>query len=179
MTVETTERPAARGRARATTHSDELLVGQRNDLHIEGSDYVERGTLIEPVETALPNGYVAQLAFNEEPVKIMINAQGENPENAVFVQVNGKGAEILMNGAFVSMGFIPCDIEVTTKRKYLEVLARAKKESIQTDFGQNQNNGESFNVLKRRNALQHNFTVVEDANPIGRAWLQSIIADKA
>lgn len=176
--TEVKERPAARGRARATIHSDDLQVGQRNDLQIEGADYIDRDNLVETVGTVVPDGYLGQLAFNEEPVKIVINAQGENPENAVLVQVNGKGAEIYMNGGWVSVGYIPCDIEVTTKRKYLEVLARAKKETVTTKFGQNLNDGESFNVLQRRNALQHNFTVIEDQNPIGRAWLQSIIADK-
>lgn len=177
MTVVAADRASTR--ARKTVYSDELSVGQRNDLHISEDNQTDNESGIQTVDTPLGNDHLSQLAFNEEPVKIIIHAIGENPENAVFVQVNGRGAEVLMNDKFVSMGgYLPCDIPVTTKRKYLEVLARAKKETINTDFGQNASSGEAFNTIKRRNALQHNFEVLEDKNPIGRAWLQSIISDK-
>ena len=176
--TEVVERPETKPRGRKVTHSDEIGVGQRNDLDLTDTSNVDRDTILVAADTPIQDNYLAQLKFNEEPVSIIINPQGENPENSIPAWVNGKGAEVLMDGKWVEMGYLPCEMELTIKRKTLEVLARAKKESIVTEFGKRADSGDSFNTLNRRNALQHNFTVTKDDNPIGQAWLRSIINEK-
>jgi hypothetical protein len=169
-----------RGRpARTTQYSDEVDVGQRGDLRMEteGTDYADREVGIVTADSQIQSEYVKALSFNEEPVTIVINEKSEaNPENAVFIGVNGRGAEMLMDGKWLEMFWLPIGVELTTKRKYLEQLLRSKKEQVSTKVEHTERS--IYNKIVRVNALTQNVSIIKDANPIGAAWFRSIINDR-
>ncbi len=119
---------------------------------------------IEVVDRVAPADAMALEAFMNEPVTIMVHESTEEDEpDLVLVGVNGV-TQYLKRG----------DAQ-TVKRKYVEVLARAKL----TDYKQNLDPqlGELMNRLKQRHALKYPFSVIEDRNPKGGAWLKSILAE--
>lgn len=62
------------------------------------------------------------------------------------------------------------------KRYFVERLARAKR----TSYSQNLDErlGESMNNMQSRHALRYPFSVIEDKNPKGSAWLRQILAER-
>lgn len=115
-----------------------------------------------------------RLAMAEDPVKIIINPSNEeNAPTSYPVWVNGRGGEVFMNGQWLPITYLPVGVELTVKRKYVEVLARAKTDNIRTVH-------DSANVERPRNIVQRttsavaNFTVLEDANPRGPAWFAEL-----
>lgn len=115
-----------------------------------------------------------RLDMNEDPITIIINPSNEeNAPTSYPVWVNGKGGEILMNGQWLPITYLPVGVELVTKRKYVEVLARAKTDNIRTVH-------ESANVERPRNTIQRttsavaNFTVLEDKNPRGPAYFAEL-----
>lgn len=142
-----------------------------------GRGLPERGdSQIAVPETHINNEYLAALAFNEEPVMIRIEPSGdENAAMTVDCAVNGKGAEILdlRNGKWLEMNILPVGLVVTTKRKYVEVLARSKQMRVRTpDHGDGKNIDN--NNLTRTHSRGHVFSVVKDTDK-GTAWLTGIL----
>lgn len=128
-----------------------LTIGER---HRE-TDIIDKVVSLEGAELE---------AFMSEPVKIVIaESAEENDPPMVQVGVNGVTQ------------FIVRGMEQTVKRKYVERLARAKR----TDYDQTIDDrlGEAMNRLRRRNALRFPFTVLEDRNPRGQAWLRGVLAE--
>jgi hypothetical protein len=119
--------------------------------------------------------YAAELAFNEEPVLIVLQQSGEkNAPPFVPCFVNGKGCEILINGRFVSTGYFPVGVKLITRRKYVEVLARSKVTNVRTkhDDATHEN---PQNRIERTVYANAPFTVLEDKNPKGAEWLANLI----
>lgn len=116
---------------------------------------------IEPVEGPYAMQKAEALAFNEEKVKVMIHeSTDENAENPVQLCVNGRN-QFLFRGQ-----------PLVIRRKYLEVLARAKG----TRYAQRkEGTAEQQNMMLPHSALKYPFTVIEDPNPKGAAWLQGIL----
>ena len=117
---------------------------------------------------------LAALAFGEEAIAIIIQPSGER--NAQIVHdawVNGKGAEVFVNGKWFEYGCIPVGIEVITKRKYAEVLARKKTTNITTQEIRHDDHEE--NNLIRHTSHGCPFSVIEDRNPRGRQWLSDLL----
>lgn len=109
------------------------------------------------------------LAFYEEKVEIMIvDSNDVNPENYVFLSVNGKGP--MPYGS----PWVPRNEPVTMARKYVEQLARAKPVSMRTEEITDLQGARGIRV-KRHAALRYPFTVLRDPNPKGRAWLEEIM----
>ncbi len=111
----------------------------------------------------LDDGYASQLAFMEEVVEVMVHESTDpNAEPIVHVAVNG------MNQ------FFPRGEAVACKRKYLEVLARAKETSISTQTVNTDR--DVINRINQHTALRYPFSVIRDSNPKGAAWLKSVLA---
>lgn len=70
---------------------------------------------------------------------------------------------------------IPRGAVVPVKRMHVEVLARMRE----TKYRQHQNNmdPEAGNVLHPTHAMVYPFEIVEDKNPLGRAWYERILAE--
>lgn len=118
--------------------------------------------------------FAERIEMGNDPVTIMINPSNEeNAPQSYPVWVNGKGAEVFMNGQWLPVTYLPVGVELITKRKYVEVLARAKTDNIKTVH-------DSANVERPRNVVQRttsavaNFTLLEDKNPKGPAWFAEL-----
>ena len=99
---------------------------------------------IEPITDL--QGYsdkAAQLAFMEEPMSILIHeSTDQNPEYFVFLSVNGKGP---MPG---NTKWVPRGVQIDIARKYIEILCRAKPETIRTVEGVDNTGGKTMNIVR-------------------------------
>lgn len=112
---------------------------------------------------------IAALAFLEEPVTIRIHGTtDDNAEQMIFCQVNGQGPG--PNG----IPYLPREIAVTIKRKFVEVLARARPVKVKHSERFNPESGERESVLNTKSSLMYPFDIVNDSDK-GRAWLTGII----
>jgi len=111
------------------------------------------------------NEYAKALAFMEEPVTVLVHeAATDNETPLVDVYVNG-----------VAQYFIRGE-PVTCKRKYVEGLCRAKPTHISTSV-EERNSENPSNKVSRRSSLRYPFSVIEDKNPNGAAWLRKTLAE--
>lgn len=147
--------------------SQEQQIGQDTyvDMPTTGplSGMVRTDQQIDLVTSPPQNDYLEALAFNEEPIDVMVHESTDrNAEPLVDIYVNGT-VQRFMRGQVQ-----------TVKRKYVEVLARAKQTSIQTSI--QQTNDEVFNRINKHTALRYPFSIHRDPNPKGAAWIKSILA---
>lgn len=156
-------------------HSEDFPLAQKEDLDISMDQQIVHGeALANPVNDA-KSKFMQDLAFNEEPVTIIIeeNTRSDFPETMVPVTVNGEGAELLMEGKWVRAGWLPIGKEITTKRKYVEVLARSKSDSIRT-VHDDATVERPRNTVQRRTSANYPISILRDDNPRGRDWLATI-----
>lgn len=134
--------------------------------------------VVEASADELHKSRLEALAFAEQPICIIVH--GSNEKNAQIVHdvwVNGKGAEVFVNGKWVEFGCIPVGIEVITKRKYVEVLARKKSDSVRTEVIKHADSEQ--NLVHRETIHGCPFSVIEDRDPRGREWLATIMRERA
>jgi hypothetical protein len=112
----------------------------------------------------------AILAFMEEPVKVIISDDsGKNPEKYIYLAVNGRGAG--PNG----IPWVPRGVEITVKRKFLNVLAGARQVKY-TNYEEVNSEGERQSKQRATANDRYPFSVVEDLNPRGIDWLRQLRA---
>lgn len=131
-----------------------------------------RETLIERV-TDLPNAArkADLLAFAEEKLSVMIHeASDQNPENFVFLAVNGRGP-----GAYGDP-WVPRGVAVNMARKFVERLARAKVVNIRTVEAADADGARTM-AIKRSASLRYPFSILSDPNPQGAQWLRTVMAE--
>lgn len=160
------------------TYTGDMPMSQKDDIDISLGKHVERTESFANVTgAALEGNYASQLAFNEEPITIRIEPnprQSEAPETHVPVVVQGKGAEVFVDGKWTELTWLPIGIILTTKRKFVEVIARARTDHIKTHH-------EEANVERPRNAVHRStvqnypVSVMQDKNPLGAEWLSRIM----
>ena len=130
---------------------------------------------IEPVhDIAKIYDKAAALAFNEEKVTVMLmdSSDGDtNPEPFVFLAVNGRGP---MPGPAELSNWVPRNEPIAMARKYVEVLARAKPVHFRTVEALDAQ-GYKTTKLRSTAALRYPFTVIQDSNPRGAAWLAELL----
>ena len=116
--------------------------------------------------STLAGDYAAALAFNEEPVTILLHRGREkNAPTAEMVGVNGV------------IKWIPVDTPVKIERKFVENLARAQPININTRSGESDGDDLAFNHVQRSLSSLVSFSVLEDANPRGREWLTRVMRE--
>ncbi len=148
--------------------SGDTKIAQKDDLV---GDLSDRKPEIIRGEKIVDADYLDELAFNEEPVTIRIEPSSEKNAAAHFpVWVNGKGCEVLINGQWVPVGYIPVNTVLTVKRKYVEVIMRAKLDTVTTDVVEEAGK-DPINKVKRFTAAVHAFSIIKDDNPLSQAWL--------
>jgi hypothetical protein len=167
-------------RAKRETNTGDMKVGQRDDILISGTGPVHRqAETIVRLEDALHPEYADALAFDQEPVAIRLEPTGqENAPMQIQCHVNGRPAELLINGKWVPYGWIPVGKVVVTKRMYVEVLARAKPEAIKTDVHEIMGQ-DPMNMIRRTQSTRCPLSIIKDNNPRGAEWLTRIIAEAA
>ncbi len=107
----------------------------------------------------------AALAFNEEVIQIMVH-ESTDKNSSPLVDVYNNG---------IPQRFIRGQVQAV-KRKYVEVLARAKPVGIRTSTAES-GDGEIYNRIAKTSALAYPFSIVSDPNPKGPAWIKKILAE--
>ncbi len=161
---------AATGRREVNT--SDVKIDQKPSIAVE--DLADRAPEIVVAENMSDKDYQAELAFMEEPMTIRIDPSNE--ENAPMsypVWCNGRGFEVLMNGKWVQIIYAPVNVILVTKRKYVEILAKAKKDAIKT---KHEETGSEIinNRVERRTSAMANFSIIRDDNPKGAEWLTEL-----
>lgn len=118
------------------------------------------------VDTPVQSDHFRELMFMEEIVTVLIPA-GNNPDaEEQFIDVGNNGVR----------QFIERGVPQVIRRKFVEVLARAKREKISTPEFTDATGARTTKIV-RTPALIHGFQIVEDKNPNGAAWLRRILAE--
>lgn len=163
---------------RRETNTADMQMGQKDDLDLSIGATLTHGESLVDVAGDVTHAqqYMSALAFMEEPVTIRIeeNSRSDFPETHVPVAVNGKDAEVLQNGSWLSIGWLPIGAALTTKRKYVEVLARSRSDSIKT-VHDDANVERPRNTLNRRTSSNYPLSIIQDNNPRGHEWLSRIM----
>ena len=121
----------------------------------------------------LNRNYQEALKFMEDPVTIVVTRSSEKyAPHVIDCWVNGKGAEILMNGKWVETRAVPVGMPVTTKRKYVEVLLRSKTDTVNTKVHKREDS--ELNEVERYTSARAPLQVLKDANPKGTAWMMDM-----
>jgi len=147
----------------------EIKVGQDKDLILPTSGSISKEVQelreIEIVDKPLESNFTSALAFMEEPVDIVVSEDtNPNAENPVQVSVNG-----------VNQFFMRGQVQ-TVKRKFVEVLARAKRTAITTPEV-NDANGARTMRISQNSSLRYPFQVMHDPNPKGMPWLRGVLSE--
>jgi len=137
---------------------------------------IERTPDIIVSETPLTSKDLDRLAFNEEPMTIMIHRSHEkfSPRCTDFIAIQGVKAEMLFRNGWVQMGYLPRGQSFITKRKYVEALAGSKMDTIHTNV-EDLPGGDTRNIVDRIVSATCTFSVIEDKNPLGAEWLARIL----
>lgn len=156
---------------RQELYSGDVAVAQKDDLI---GDLSDRKPEIVVGEKIVNTDYMDELAFNEEPVTIRIEASSEKNAAAHFpVWVNGRGGEVLINGQWLEVKYFPVNTVLTTKRKYVEVVMRAKIDTVTTDVIEEPGK-DPINKVKRFTSAVNSLSIIKDDNPLSRAWLTEL-----
>ena len=162
-------------RARPELHTADIKIDQKPIIQTR-EDLLEEIVIAPEV---LEADYQAALKFAEEPVTILIQRTGEKfAPKVVDLWVNGKGPEVMIKGRWVEFKALPVGMPVTTKRKYVEVLARSKVEDVKTRVS-DEDKEHPLNEIERFLSSKAPFSVIEDRNPKGAEWLMGLVRSHA
>lgn len=156
--------------------TEDMPVAQRPEVDLgDLVNFIRNESLVKIEGKPLTAEYTAELAFNEEPVVIRIeeNSRSDHPETHVACAVNGTDAEVFQNGKWVRIGWLPVNMPLTVKRKYVEILARSNSESIRT-IHDDATVAMPNNRVRRATSSNYPITVIRDDNPKGHEWLSRI-----
>jgi len=150
--------------------SNEVKIGQ-DQLHevpatgsIDPEDFRDQFEIVDGPKLA---DKAAALAFMEEKVVVRIHPTSERSREKIpCLSVNGVNQYIVRGRPQV------------IRRKFLEVLARAKEDNVETPFSRDNNGYDTYNIYKTQ-SLKYPFELIEDRNPNGRAWLDKILSEAA
>lgn len=140
-----------------TTKMDDITLPTSGPLNLETTVIEQNADIIGIKEKA------EALAFNEEKIVIMIHESTDpNAENPVPLGNNGR------------MVYLNRGEEYRISRKYAERLCLAKAHGVRTAEVRDANGDRTTKVV-RTAALAYPFSVLQDNNPKGREWLQSLM----
>ena len=157
---------------RQELHSDSLPnPEQRPPVTDDPSTYEGDVVLTERTHQ---QAYLDELAFMEEAVTIRLEPSSDkNAATAFPIWVNGKMAEVYQNGRWDEIGYLPVGRTLTVRRKVLEVIVRAKVDTVHTEI-RDMDSERPNNVAQRFTSPVHSFSILEDRNPRGPAWVQEL-----
>lgn len=160
-------------------HTGDMEIRQKSSIVLAGLDEaLEHDSEKEIIpEKQLIAERMEALAFNEEPIMIRIEPSSEkNAPKCVDCWVNGKGAEVFdtHDKRWYAYGALPVGRAIITRRKYVEVLARSKRDEVTTEIiGKDKDRPE--NIVHRETSQRATFSVIDDRNPKGVEWLRRLI----
>lgn len=156
-------------------NSSDVKPNQRASVDL---DLPRESESIIALDGAMPDtDYMAELAFMEEPVTVRFQKGSEKfAPNVIDCWVQGRGAEQFVNGKWMICGWLPVNHPVTTRRKYLGVLAGAKHDSIETEVIKHETHED--NRANIYSSGKYPFSVIKDSNPRGHEWLTRILTEQ-
>lgn len=120
--------------------------------------------------------FLEELAFYEEPVKIVINPSTHKNAASIFENwCDGRGAEMLINGKWLIIKDLPVGKPITVKRKIVEQIIRARVMNVQT-IHEEPPVPSPRNELVRTSSHVHSFSILHDASPKAQEWLEMAYA---
>ena len=165
---------------RQALNPDDVKIEQKPDIVLPRDTFGENAGLPERdgdvvlVDRMPDKDHLTELAFNEEPITIRLEPSTEkNAPTSYPIWVNGKGAEVYQNGRWDEIAYLPVGKVITTRRKYVDVMIRAKFDAITTDVSDPESENPR-NAIRRFTSAVHSFSVIEDRNPRGVAWLSEM-----
>jgi hypothetical protein len=158
--------------ARQELHSDQMPKPEQMPPIADAASYDGDVVLTERTHN---QDYLDELAFMSEPVTIRLEPSAErNAAMAFPVWVNGRRAEVFQRGRWEEIGYLPVGKVMIVRRSVLEVIVRAKVDTITTpDMDQSAERAES-NKVARFTSPVASFSIIEDQNPRGAAWVQEL-----
>jgi hypothetical protein len=157
--------------ARQELHSDTLPKVEQMPPIVNPETYDGDVVIGEKIGGA---DYLDELAFMEEPVTIRLEPSSDkNAAGAFPIWVNGKPAEVHQNGRWDEIGYLPVGRVLVVRRKVLEIIIRAKIDTVHTQI-QEMDSERPNNVVQRFTSPVHSFSIIEDRNPRGAAWVAEL-----
>jgi len=167
-------------------HTGDLKIEQRATINMDNveSTLLRDGdslVLAEAQSKEETENYQAQLAFNEEPIEVRIERGSEKyAPKWVPCCVNGRGAEVFdpVGKRWHILGALPLGVPCITRRKYIEVLALAKQDAVDTrppTTTEILNGTNDVNEVEITTTAKYPFSVLRDNNPAGRDWLNKLM----
>jgi hypothetical protein len=170
-------------------HTDDITIEQPDPIaEADGRTDLLAEDLASPVMTdrsmhaGLSKELLAELAFNEEPVTVMFTPNQERfAAPMVDAYCQNRGIEVLTDdGVWLCLTQVPVNVEVTMRRKFVEIFARCKHTDVKAHHGGVPHDGsDPINNTLRSTNLKHPFVLIEDKNPVGREWLKRLIMGRA
>lgn len=159
-------------RATPELHSSDFPIEQKPVI-VDPADRVL--DVVQAPADVLEKEYSAALAFAEQPVTILIQPSGEKfAARTVDLWVNGKGAEVLVEGRWVETRILPVGMPVTTKRKYVEVLLKSKRDAVQTNVTEEESES-PVNAIFRNTTAVSPLSIIRDNDPRGAEWIARLV----
>jgi hypothetical protein len=145
----------------------ELDPGKTRKFDVPSVGDLDRAAFIEVPEPAdtfhMENWLELEHFMNEEVVVEVV--KGDKNSEQTFELRCGNVCQFIVRGTRQKI-----------KRKFLELLARAKPDSISTPEFVDAS-GNRATRIEKTNSLRYPFQVVLDANPRGREWLDRILSE--
>lgn len=166
-------------RSRREVDSRSITPEQPSDVHMPADGEFKRP---DDSKIALLNGaevttdYYDEIQFMESPVTVIFQPSSQQfapPFVDCFCQ--GKGIEVLMGDRWVEWKQVPVGESVTVKRKYLDIIGRAKETILKTKVV-TEANKDPQNTITRTVVLKHPFSVQHDPHPRGAKWLMELLS---
>lgn len=156
-------------------HSDEIAVEQRAPMDMDNPHDAGEIVLVDGKQMLLSRDYLDELKFMDEEVTIRLQPSIEkNAATTMPVWVNGRGAEVKVNGRFVPMVYLPTGVTFTTKRKYLEPIIRAKIDRVETSHTEWNGDIKPDNKVASFTAPVHSWSIIGDS-PKGHEWASEMV----
>lgn len=143
----------------------ETIAEQTGQADAMSISEIGKGGGVEPVAESDFVKTAELESFMQEELEIMVhpdNDEGSLP--VITVSCQGVNQNIVRN------------VPQKVKRKYVEILARTRT----TGYDQktpDMSNPENIQ-MEEKNSLTYTFSVLSDPSPVGREWLQAILAQQ-
>lgn len=155
---------------RKELNTEEMDMQKPSDIVIPSEGVIVREPeSIAAMTSPLEKKYADALQFGEDNIELMIQPSSEeNAPTVIDVYVNGEAK------------YIPVGQRVTLKRKFVEVLLRAKPISVNT-IHDSHTSGKAWidNKLIRNARAKYPMSILHDPSPKGEEWLRNVMYEAA
>jgi len=165
---------------RNEVHTADMATQSRPPTDMSSADFNREDIVVAEDNIPALEKYMADLKFNEDPITIRINGHSRDKEAPKHIAcwVNGKGIELLVNGKFVVLGYVPIGVNVTTKRKYVENLMTSTPVTVNTVVGRADKDQPDQSIVYER-AAEYSISVIKDESPAGADWCEAVMFARA